>query len=805
MTTHNDHTPDACDRDTLLTGHALNDLSEREQGQVEQLLAADPQAGQTVEEVKRLATALRETCAEPAGTPSAGLREAVVARLDELDKAEGKVAIPRPEKGQWRKFVVWGSGALALSLAVGFGGYSAGLMSTHSNSQVARLHGVNESSKHAKKTASKTAKDQATDEPVYLDSVREAREVRTLQSEPNIVLSTDPTGSVTAGKEPFDAASINVDVRNFGERTAPRNDLAKSIGTINGTGVSGRPDGNRKPLGATTGGTLSREKEIAGYHKGQVKAYYDHAPWQPVHSTSRKGDRRGDLPGQRVAGEDGLGEGRGFGSRPEAEGDGSGEQYEAPPENAFLPVDKTTALSTFSIDVDTASYANVRRFLSQSQLPPPHAVRIEEMLNYFRYSYPPPQGDDPFSVSMELADCPWQPGHELLRIGIKGKEVQAKERKAGNLVFLVDVSGSMQPENKLPLLKQALKMLTGELTENDTVTIVTYAGDAGLKLEATNGSRQNEIRAAIDSLSAGGSTHGSAGIELAYQQAAKSFIKGGTNRVILATDGDLNVGITSDDALVELIKSKAAGGVFLTVLGVGEGNLKDAKMEKLADNGNGVYAYLDSLREARKVLVEQLAGSLETIAKDVKIQIEFNPTEVQAYRLIGYENRMLATRDFSDDKKDAGEIGAGHTVTALYELVPAKAKAAAKAEARGEGEPLKYQKTPEVKPAPEALTPAAGSGEALTLKLRYKDPAGETSKLREFPLKSEAVRFNRASADFQFAAAVASFGMLLKNSQHRGDATFSAVEEIAAGAIGPDAGGYRAEFLDMVRKAKTLK
>jgi Ca-activated chloride channel family protein len=474
------------------------------------------------------------------------------------------------------------------------------------------------------------------------------------------------------------------------------------------------------------------------------------------------------------------------------------EQYDRIVENEFLPVGKQP-LSTFSIDVDTASYANVRRFLSQNTLPPPDAVRIEELVNYFKYNYPQPAGDEPFSVNMEVAECPWQAGHKLLRLGLKGKEIHAQERPPSNLVFLLDVSGSMSSADKLPLLKQSLKLLVGELGENDRVAIVTYAGNAGLKLDSTPGNEQAKIHAAIDSLAAGGSTNGSAGIMLAYDKAGEHFIEEGTNRVILATDGDLNVGVTSDNELVELIKQKAASGVFLTVLGFGTGNLKDSKMEKLADNGNGVYAYIDSLREGRRVLVEQMSGSLVTIAKDVKIQIEFNPAEVQAYRLIGYENRILAARDFNDDKKDAGEIGAGHTVTALYELVPTGAPVAVVA---AEGE-LKYQRVPQ--PAPDArLTDAAGSGELLTLKLRYKQPDGHTSMLIERSLKDSKQRFSRASQDFQFASAVASFGMLLRGSQHSGSMTMSAIEEIAASTIGDDPGGYRTEMLDLVRRAAQL-
>jgi len=368
------------------------------------------------------------------------------------------------------------------------------------------------------------------------------------------------------------------------------------------------------------------------------------------------------------------------------------------------------------------------------------------------------------------------------------------------------VSGSMADENKLPLLRTAFEMLVEELTENDRVSIVTYAGEAGLRLPPTSGDQKQKIKEAIASLAAGGSTHGSAGIQLAYEQAGQYFIKDGANRVILATDGDLNVGITQDDALVELIKGKAAAGTFLTVLGFGEGNLQDAKLEKLADNGNGMYAYIDSVREGRKVLVEQMSGSTVTIGKDVKIQIEFNPREIASYRLLGYENRVLAAKDFNDDKKDAGEIGAGHTVTALYELVPVSAKQAAAAPPATE--PLKYQGNAasgrREPPDGVQLTDAAATGELLTLKLRYKEPDGVESRMIEFPLKERGGNFNAASKDLQFAAAVASFGMILRGSEHKGSGSLAAVSEIASGAIGDDPGGYRAEFVDLVRRAQAL-
>ena len=480
----------------------------------------------------------------------------------------------------------------------------------------------------------------------------------------------------------------------------------------------------------------------------------------------------------------------------------AGERYGRFDENRFITV-ADRPLSTFSIDVDTASYAVVRRFLAAGRLPPAEAVRIEEFVNYFRYAYPRPSGDDPFAVALEAADCPWRPGHRLVRIGIAGRDIDRAQRPAGNLVFLVDVSGSMGAPDKLPLVKQALAMLVEELAENDTVSIVTYAGDAGLKLPPTSGDQKRRIMEVIEGLTAGGSTHGSAGIQLAYEQARERFIPGGANRVILCTDGDLNVGITNDAALVDLVQAQARGGTFLTVLGFGQGNLQDEKLEAIADKGNGVYAYVDGVREARKVLVEQLTGSTIAIAKDVKIQVEFNPTQVASYRLIGYENRRLADADFRDDTKDAGEIGAGHTVTALYEIVPAGGTGG---DGGGPGaEPLRYQPArPAAEPA--AAPPADGpaSRELLTVKLRFKQPEGDTSVLREFPLADRGGAFAAASADTRFAAAAAAFGMILRRSEFVGSMSLDEVARIALGALGTDEGGHRAEFLDLVRKAAAI-
>jgi Ca-activated chloride channel family protein len=463
-------------------------------------------------------------------------------------------------------------------------------------------------------------------------------------------------------------------------------------------------------------------------------------------------------------------------------------------DNPFVVPVGDDARSTFSIDVDTASYAVIRRSLMQDgQRPPRDAVRIEEMINYFRYDYPPPKGDEPFSVNVEVARCPWDAEHRLARIGLKGKEVDLAHRPTSNLVFLVDVSGSMQDANKLPLVKDALRMLVGSLGENDRVSIVVYAAAEGLALRPTRGDRKGEILSAIDQLNAGGSTNGGAGINLAYDLARANFVPGGTNRVILCTDGDFNVGVTDNQSLEKLIQEKAKTGVFLSVLGFGMGNLKDDKMETLADKGNGHYAYIDSAQEARKVLVDELAGTLLTIAKDVKIQVEFNPAQVSRYRLIGYENRVMANQDFRDDAKDAGEIGAGHTVTALYEIEPT---AKDKADAPGGAGPLKYQKV--------AAVEGPLQKELLTVFLRYKKPDGDKATEIERAVVDDGKDYARASDDFKFASAVASFGMILRESPYRGQSSFPAILELAKASLGKDPSGYRNEFLTLVARAQEI-
>ncbi len=463
------------------------------------------------------------------------------------------------------------------------------------------------------------------------------------------------------------------------------------------------------------------------------------------------------------------------------------ESYNAIEENGYK-LTTTSPLSTFSVDVDAASYSNVRRFLMNGQKPELGAVRVEEMINYFDYDYPNPTNDDPFSITTEIGDCPWSK-NKLVHIGLQGQRIDKANLPASNLVFLLDVSGSMNTPNKLPLLKSSLKMLVNELGEKDRIAIVVYAGAAGVVLNSTSAFESPQILDALDRLEAGGSTAGGAGIELAYKVAQENFISGGNNRVILATDGDFNVGMSSQSAMQELIEKKRESGVFLTCLGFGTGNLKDSQMELLADKGKGNYAYIDNLLEAKKVLVTEIGATLLTIAKDVKIQVEFNPVLVESYRLIGYENRLLNAEDFNNDKKDAGEIGAGHSVTALYEVVM-----------RGEGDgttpsvdPLRYQ---------NAQPNSKLTNELLTVKFRYKAPDGNVSKLIERNLANN--KNANLSNNFKFSAAVAGFGMLLRNSEFKGSLLFDAVIKLAKASLGDDKNGYRAEFVRLVEMAKTI-
>ena len=470
--------------------------------------------------------------------------------------------------------------------------------------------------------------------------------------------------------------------------------------------------------------------------------------------------------------------------------DYSREGYDHIIENRFQKV-TDNPLSTFSIDVDAASYSNVRRYLQEGSLPPAGAVRIEELINYFKYDYPQPTGADPFSINTEMGSCPWNPRHQLMLIGLQGKNIPTENLPASNLVFLIDVSGSMDEPAKLPLVKASLKLLADQLRPQDKVSMVVYAGAAGTVLPATSGADKTAIRNAIEKLNAGGSTAGGAGIALAYKTAKDNFMDGGNNRVILCTDGDFNVGVSSDDELETLIEKERESGIFLSVAGFGTGNYQDAKMQKLADKGNGNHSYIDGISEARKVFISEFGGTLFTIAKDVKLQIEFNPAQVQGYRLIGYENRMLNKEDFNNDKKDAGELGSGHTVTALYEIIPTGIQDTLLEKV----DKLKYQ---------QPLAMNNGSAEIMTVKFRYKQPTEKSSKLIVHTITNGQSWPTGGSDNFRFAAAVAQFGLLLRQSEFKQAASWNSVLQMAQSAIGKDAEGYRSEFVRLVKDATAI-
>ena len=467
------------------------------------------------------------------------------------------------------------------------------------------------------------------------------------------------------------------------------------------------------------------------------------------------------------------------------------EEYKPINENGYKEV-SDTPLSTFSIDVDAASYSNMRRFINRGELPPTDAVRTEELVNYFTYEYPKPTGDDPVKITIEAGDCPWNTTHRLVRIGLKAKEIPTDNLPASNLVFLIDVSGSMWGKERLDLVKSSLKMLVNNLRDKDKVAIVTYAGSADVKMESVSGSDKQKIREAIDELVARGSTAGGKGIQLAYSIAKKNFISNGNNRIILCSDGDFNVGVSSEKGLEQLIEKERKSGVFLTVLGYGMGNYKDSKIQTLAEKGNGNHAYIDNLQEANRVLVGEFGGTLHTVAKDVKLQVEFNPALVQTYRLIGYESRLLKDEDFNNDAKDAGDMGAGHTVTALYEVIPVGVKN----DYVGKVDDLKYQEKE------KTIVKPTGSNELLTVKLRYKSPDKDKSKKMDLPFVDP--KGNNVSSDFKFASAVAMFGQLLRNSDFKGDATYDKVIDLAKQGLDNDEKGYRREFVRLVEAAKGL-
>jgi Ca-activated chloride channel family protein len=721
--------------DPKLTAYALGELDASERAEVEEALKADEESRRAVEEIRQVGEMLR---AELGQERSPGLSEQHRKAIEAaLVARRGRVTLFRRIRS-----MPWIPAAFAACLFLGF----------------AALHFLSPQVEN-RKCANNTV--QLAANPILAATKGKDSDEQMCEPRKKYLGPTPPRPPKREVVSPY---SHNVPFEMFEVEDAP----VKKDHSWDGAIVSnGRPTHEEKDLG---GGRRSRR--LLGEDANLKLAL-------------RSGEEQATLSEDLQSLDQPV---------PEQHFGPSMPDYAQIAENPFLKV-TDHPLSTFSIDVDTASYAIVRNFLNGGQLPPKDAVRIEEMVNYFTYDYSPPTGDVPFSVHTEIAQCPWATEHRLARIGLKGKEISEDERSASNLVFLLDVSGSMEPENKLPLLKRAMALLAGRLNDKDRVAIAVYAGASGLVLPSTvcNSEGTGSVLAALDRLQSGGSTNGGAGIQLAYDLATRNFIKGGTNRVILATDGDFNVGVTNRGDLVRMVEEKAKSGIFLTVLGFGMGNLKDSTLEQLADKGNGNYAYIDTFEEARKVFVHQLAGTLVTIAKDVKIQIEFNPKEVAAYRLVGYENRILAKEDFNDDKKDAGDIGAGHTVTALYELVPADQEVELP-----RVDPLKYQdKT--------RLSKASGSGELMTVKLRYKEPDGETSSLIEFPARDSGRRYAKASDDFKFAAAVASFGMLLRDSQHKGNTTYDAVLELADEAKGKDREGYRAEFIGLVKAARGVK
>ena len=755
--------------DPKWTAYVLDELSPEERRQVEQLLAESPEARQLVEEIRSASEWLGE---ELQNVPSPAL----------TDEGRSRI-LQRASRSRW---LGWSLPVYlkAAAMIVLVAGASLLYLNTLERPQTITL-------------ALKNVDPEPSTQPVSLQETaqqREAQQAANRQPPPSLAIekavdkSEVPNISPGAPSDPLaaqQAARKNVPVASAGEeRQAPAQPAAVSApppeviaGYLDQAKVGARADDLRDQ--ARMEFVQSQEgKQLPG--RGRIEADRKLAFNEAERTFTSSFFKRdaSDVVADRA--------------RPLTPTERfNTESYDHIQDNPFLRV-ADNPRSTFSIDVDTASYSNLRRFLNQGQRPPKDAVRIEEMINYFQYDYAPPRGKHPFAVHLEVASAPWNPQHRLLRVGLKGMEVSADERPAANLVFLIDVSGSMRSANKLPLLKQGMKLMVDELADKDRVAIAVYAGAAGLVLPSTPCTDKYRILEALDRLRSGGSTAGAAGIRLAYQTAQQNFIEGGINRVILATDGDFNVGVSSDGELVRIIEEKRQSGVFLSVLGFGTGNYKDSKLEKLADKGNGNYAYVDTLREARKVLVEEMGGTLMTIAKDVKIQVEFNPLKVGAYRLIGYENRLLAAQDFNDDRKDAGEIGAGHTVTALFELIPAGL----------EGEvpgldPLKYQ-------AQLRASPDASQGEMATVKLRYKQPDQDTSRLIEIPLRDAGLAWQDASRDFMFASGVAAFGMILRDSPHKGSATLDSAAELAESGMGRDPSGRRAEFLSLVKSSRGL-
>lgn len=776
--------------DWRVTAYALGELDEPARTAFQRELADDPRLQEAVAEAFRITRAVSVSLGqEPAPT----LSDARRAELFSHFSGEDPMSVPTPTKRAGRR----GRSGLRLAIAA-----SLCLVIGAAFAMAVRFDMVNPLAQREPRAAEAVARGDRADSAIAEDSAATRSSPAAESAE--LAYENTASGPVPPAEHDVDAAVPTPGLNRVATPDPTNGPWDQRPGA---RGYAGSPSQGVSPYGRDESNSklpqveqIDSEKASAevrslgaesaqGGGYGDAKIYYSRGEPAEVarhrHSAVRIEPRIEPLaPGAGRSPDEGRGPGR------------AGDRFEPITDNPFLRV-VDNPLSTFSIDVDTASYSKVRQYLIEhNQLPRPDAVRIEEMLNYFEYQYDPPAADaeHPFAASIGIASCPWNPAHRLARIGIKGRTMENDKRPSSNLVFLLDVSGSMNEPNKLPLVRRGMQLLLEQLGENDRVAIVVYAGAAGMVLDSTPADRRQEIFDAIERLHAGGSTNGGEGIQLAYAIARDHFITGGTNRIILCTDGDFNVGTTGTDQLVRMVEKEAKDGTFLTVLGFGMGNHNDAMLEQISGRGNGNYAFIDTESEARKVLVQQTAGTLVTIAKDVKIQVEFNPNQVAGYRLIGYENRILAKEDFNDDTKDAGEIGAGHTVTALYELVPAgePVKPAAP-----DVDPLKYQRS-------ATTTEAADSEEMLTLKMRYKQPDGGKSTLVEFPAKDSGQSLDAADRDFKFAAAVAGFGMLLRNSPYKGNWTYSAVEEVARDAQGEDPHGLRGEFVRMVRRAAEI-
>jgi secreted protein with Ig-like and vWFA domain len=836
--------------DPRLTAYVLGEMNQRDQAKFEKEITASPELARAVEEMKESASLFGEALTLEAG--DLGLSMAQRETIQRAMKGEKKPArrwgwMPQPYSSGWN----W-VGACGVLLLAGFLWI---LNSQHvvfegriPRNEFVVLHEderqngkstglVDDKDKNASGTlltdALETERKKNVPPPLYYKaevSIGEGSEVLMslapeVQTAPPAASTASGSGSANAPEAPVPSAKpatrAPTDIVVGQEQSLRRGDApgdsegkerletAKAGAKLNGYIDSGYIYNFSGGSSVIEGRTVTDENKKGDFNLNAVKLTIEKPLVTPSEFQAgfRADVRTGEGPGNQL--NTGIVDTRPSKAQSKSDRDvesryayglkdpraeAGNEAYEALRDNPFKRVlDVETGTSTFGADVDTASYSNVRRFLQDGQLPPKEAVRIEELLNYFSYNYPQGEGREPFATSVEIASAPWAPKHRLVRVGIRAKDVAAKERQPMNLVFLVDVSGSMSSENKLPLVQKSLRLLTRKLERRDRVAIVVYAGSSGLVLDSTSDKRR--ILDAIDRMKSGGSTNGAGGIRQAYQVARDHFIENGINRVILCTDGDFNVGTTDRDELVAMIEQKRQEGVFLNIYGFGMGNLKDATLEQLANKGNGTYGYIDSFAEAQKVFSQQLSGTLVTVAKDVKFQVEFNPSQVAAWRQIGYENRQLAREDFNDDTKDAGEVGAGHTVTVLYEVVPAGVEPPVGPDAH------RYL---EENPKSQMTNPKGGSKEMLFLKIRYKEPKEDESKLLSFPVKDAGVSWQKASGDFQFAASVAAFGMLLRESPYRGGSTWSQVEALARYGKGEDEHGHRAEYLRLVELARDL-